>query len=167
MSAAYRLHACHRIVRRSGAKFWCKERSRRPRFEPRLVGSDWEPARNRTVCRRGGGAPDGSRARGGRLAVHRVGPGSGAIQAKAVKLSLFVASPFPPLSLQENALSRSELERHLRKHEAKLVRHGGNHDIWESHDGEKESQVPRHWTIKKNTARRICDDLGVPRHASL
>ena len=64
-------------------------------------------------------------------------------------------------------MSRSELERHLRRHGARLARHGANHDIWESAEGEKESQVPRHNEIKKNTARRICDDLGVPRHGSL
>ena len=64
-------------------------------------------------------------------------------------------------------MSRSELERHLRKHKARLVRHGGNHDIWESQDGEKESQIPRHTEIKNGTARRIFDDLGVPRRPCL
>lgn len=50
---------------------------------------------------------------------------------------------------------------------ARFVRHGGRHDLWENEDSEKESQIPRHPTIKKNTARKICDDLGVPRHSSL
>lgn len=64
-------------------------------------------------------------------------------------------------------MSRSELERHLKKHGARLVRHGSSHDIWESADGDRDSQVPRHQNIKKNTARRICEDLGVRRHPSL
>ncbi len=55
----------------------------------------------------------------------------------------------------------------MKRHGARLVRHGGRHDLWENEDGEKESQIPRHAVIKRNTARRICDDLGVPRHASL
>ncbi|MFN3729600.1 MAG: type II toxin-antitoxin system HicA family toxin [Fimbriimonadaceae bacterium] len=64
-------------------------------------------------------------------------------------------------------MKRRELERHLRSHQARLVRHGSRHDIWENSDGEKESQIPRHQMLKKNVARRICDDLGVPRHPSL
>jgi len=64
-------------------------------------------------------------------------------------------------------VKRRELEQHLRKHGASLVRHGSNNDIWEDQTGDKESQVPRHSEIKNNTARRILDDLGVPRHPSL
>ena len=64
-------------------------------------------------------------------------------------------------------MKRGELERHLRQFEASLARHGKRHDIWENVDGDKASQIPRHETIKKNIARKICDDLGVPRHPSL
>ncbi|HVL38409.1 MAG TPA: type II toxin-antitoxin system HicA family toxin [Fimbriimonadaceae bacterium] len=75
--------------------------------------------------------------------------------------------PALEFAVGEEAVSRSELERYLRKPKAAFVRHGSNHDIWESAEGDRESQIPRHQEIKKNTARRICDDLGVPRHPSL
>lgn len=64
-------------------------------------------------------------------------------------------------------MKRGELEGHLRQCGARFVRHGKRHDIWESAGGDKESQIPRHETVKRNLARKICDDLGVPRHGSL
>jgi hypothetical protein len=60
-------------------------------------------------------------------------------------------------------LKRSELERHLRKHGCELKREGSNHSIWDKTGTDKTAAVPRHNDIKRNTARRICDDLGIPR----
>jgi hypothetical protein len=64
-------------------------------------------------------------------------------------------------------LKRSELERHLRAHGCQLKREGAKHAIWEKAGSDKTSAVPRHNEIKRNTARRICDDLAVPRPRGL
>ncbi len=66
-----------------------------------------------------------------------------------------------------SSMNRGELERHLRTNGATLVRHGRRHDIWRHEENDRESVVPRHEVVNRNTARRICDDLGVPRHPSL
>lgn len=50
-------------------------------------------------------------------------------------------------------MKRRELERRLRGQGWKLLRHGGNHDIWT--DGTEEEAVPRHAEINERLARMI------------
>lgn len=57
-------------------------------------------------------------------------------------------------------MKRRDLERHLRAHDARVVREGGRHAIWGNED--KVAAVPRHNEIKFTVARAICKDLGVP-----
>ncbi len=58
-------------------------------------------------------------------------------------------------------MTKSELERHLRKYGCTLAREGGRHSIWVNPANGASAAVPRHRELKKNTARRICQDLGV------
>jgi mRNA interferase HicA len=58
-------------------------------------------------------------------------------------------------------VKRRDLERHLRRHGARLLREGGNHSYW-GFDAEKSSAVPRHREIDFRLARKICKDLGIP-----
>jgi len=50
-------------------------------------------------------------------------------------------------------VKRRELERRLRDHGWRFLRHGGSHDIWT--DGKNEQPIPRHVEIKEGTARGI------------
>jgi mRNA interferase HicA len=61
-------------------------------------------------------------------------------------------------------VKRRELEAWLRGHGAALLRHGGRHDVWH-HEG-RETSVPRHREIGTGLARKICDQLHVPRPPS-
>jgi predicted RNA binding protein YcfA (HicA-like mRNA interferase family) len=57
-------------------------------------------------------------------------------------------------------VKRRELERWLRSHGARLLRHGASHDVW-VHDGLKGS-VPRHGEIRRGTVIAICKQLNLP-----
>jgi mRNA interferase HicA len=59
-------------------------------------------------------------------------------------------------------VKRRDLERHLRKNGARLLREGGNHSYW-GFDEERSTSVPRHREIGWGLARSICKQLGVPR----
>ena len=61
----------------------------------------------------------------------------------------------------------SELTRHLRKHKCEIGREGGKHTIWKNPAKGTSAAVPRHPEVNNNTARRICDELGVPRATEL
>jgi mRNA interferase HicA len=50
-------------------------------------------------------------------------------------------------------MKRRELERRLRSHGWRFVRHGGKHDVWS--DGEREETVPRHTEINEKLAAVI------------
>jgi hypothetical protein len=58
-------------------------------------------------------------------------------------------------------VKRRELERHLRRHGAQLLREGGNHSFW-GFDAERSSAVSRHREIDFRLVRKICADLGIP-----
>lgn len=58
-------------------------------------------------------------------------------------------------------MKRRELERHLRRHGAELLREGARHSVW-GLDAERSIAVPRHREIKLGTVRAICRDLGIP-----
>ncbi|MCK6632117.1 MAG: type II toxin-antitoxin system HicA family toxin [Fimbriimonadaceae bacterium] len=64
-------------------------------------------------------------------------------------------------------MKRSEIERHLRNAGCVLDRQGAKHAIWLNPENDARAAVPRHSEIRRNTARRICDDLGVPRPVGL
>jgi mRNA interferase HicA len=58
-------------------------------------------------------------------------------------------------------VKRRQLERHLRKHGARLLREGGRHSYW-GIDSERSAAVPRHKEIAYPLARSICRDLRIP-----
>ncbi len=60
-------------------------------------------------------------------------------------------------------MKRRDLVRHLEKHDCVLHREGGNHTVYKNLSNERMTSVPRHREIKENLAKKICDDLGVPR----
>lgn len=60
-------------------------------------------------------------------------------------------------------ITRRALVRHLTEHGCLLLREGGKHSVWVNPDTESRSTVPRHREIPRSTARKICDQLGVPR----
>jgi hypothetical protein len=58
-------------------------------------------------------------------------------------------------------VKRRDLERHLRKHGARLLREGSNHSVW-GFDAERSTAVPRHREIDYRLAEKICRDLAIP-----
>lgn len=58
-------------------------------------------------------------------------------------------------------MKRRQLERHLRKHGAQLLREGGRHSYW-GINAERSAAVPRHKEIAYPLARSICRDLRIP-----
>jgi mRNA interferase HicA len=64
-------------------------------------------------------------------------------------------------------MEKRKLEEYLREHGCELLRHGAKHDFWHNPVTGDTSSIPRHRTVNKNTARSICDDLGVPRPPNL
>ena len=56
----------------------------------------------------------------------------------------------------------ADLERHLRQHGCVFYGEGGAHTIWLNPERRKIASVPRHREIKKQLARKICNDLGIP-----
>ncbi len=64
-------------------------------------------------------------------------------------------------------MEKRKLEEHLREHGCELLRHGSKHDYWHNPATGHTTSIPRHRTVKKYTARSVCDDLGVPRPPGL
>lgn len=60
-------------------------------------------------------------------------------------------------------MKRRYLVRHLEKHGCVPRREGGSHTVYKNLNSEKMTSIPRHREIKENLAKKICDDLGVPR----
>jgi predicted RNA binding protein YcfA (HicA-like mRNA interferase family) len=60
-------------------------------------------------------------------------------------------------------MKRKELIRHLEQHGCDLFREGGNHSVYVNRPMRTSSAIPRHREIKEYLARKICDDLQVPR----
>jgi mRNA interferase HicA len=60
-------------------------------------------------------------------------------------------------------MKRTELIRHLAQHGCLFVREGGKHTVYTNPANGSFTTVPRHRVIKKNLARKICDDLGIAR----
>ncbi|MGA2215810.1 MAG: type II toxin-antitoxin system HicA family toxin [Bryobacteraceae bacterium] len=60
-------------------------------------------------------------------------------------------------------MKRADLIRHLERHGCDLLRQGGNHTIYVNPKARKASAVPRHRELNDFLARKICDDLQIPR----
>lgn len=63
-------------------------------------------------------------------------------------------------------MNRNELIRHLRGHGCVFEEEGKKHTHYLGPNGAFAS-VPRHAEIMRDTARSICDQLGIPRHPSM
>jgi mRNA interferase HicA len=57
-------------------------------------------------------------------------------------------------------MKRSQLIKHLHKHNAHLLREGRRHTIYQK--GIRKTQIPRHTEIVDELARKICQDLDIP-----
>ena len=60
-------------------------------------------------------------------------------------------------------MKRTDLIRHLEKHDCIFIREGGSHTIYKNPSNGKMTSVPRHREVKEFLTRKICDDLGIPR----
>jgi predicted RNA binding protein YcfA (HicA-like mRNA interferase family) len=60
-------------------------------------------------------------------------------------------------------MKRADLIRHLQAHGCILHRQGGNHAVYINPKARRSSAVPRHREINDFLARKICDDLQIPR----
>jgi mRNA interferase HicA len=60
-------------------------------------------------------------------------------------------------------MKRTDLIRHLEKHDCVFIREGGNHTIYKNPTNGRMSSIPRHRKVKENLAKKICDDLSVQR----
>ena len=56
-----------------------------------------------------------------------------------------------------------DLIRHLTQLGCHLNRQGARHEIYVNPANGNRTAVPRHREVKDTTARKICDQLGIPR----
>ncbi|MCA0360425.1 MAG: type II toxin-antitoxin system HicA family toxin [Armatimonadetes bacterium] len=64
-------------------------------------------------------------------------------------------------------MNKGDLVRHLSSEGCTLLREGKRHSIWINPATGETAAIPRHNTIKKNTARQICQALRVKPAPSL
>jgi predicted RNA binding protein YcfA (HicA-like mRNA interferase family) len=60
-------------------------------------------------------------------------------------------------------VKRTDLIGHLEQHGCEFHRQGGNHTIYVNRKPRRSSAVPRHREVNDFLARKICDDLQIPR----
>ena len=60
-------------------------------------------------------------------------------------------------------MKRTDLIRHLEKHDCLFVREGGSHTVYKNRRTGKMTSIPRHREIKEFLAKKICDDLEIQR----
>ena len=60
-------------------------------------------------------------------------------------------------------MKRIDLIRHLESCGCILFREGRRHSVYKNLRNGNMTAIPRHREIKENLAKKICDDLGVPR----
>ena len=60
-------------------------------------------------------------------------------------------------------MKRTDLIRQLEQRGCELLRQGGNHAVYVNRKAGRSSAVPRHREVNDFLARKICDDLLVPR----
>jgi mRNA interferase HicA len=58
-------------------------------------------------------------------------------------------------------MKRIDLIRHLENCGCRLFREGSRHTIYKNPQNGQMTSIPRHREIKKNLAKKICDDLGI------
>jgi predicted RNA binding protein YcfA (HicA-like mRNA interferase family) len=62
-------------------------------------------------------------------------------------------------------VKRADLIRHLEQQGCEIHREGGNHSIYVNRKMRRSSAIPRHREVNDFLARKICDDLQIPRPA--
>jgi predicted RNA binding protein YcfA (HicA-like mRNA interferase family) len=60
-------------------------------------------------------------------------------------------------------MKRIDLIRHIRLYGCRLIREGGRHSIFKHILSGKTSSVPRHVEVDDFLAKKICNDLGIPK----
>lgn len=60
-------------------------------------------------------------------------------------------------------MKRIDLIRHLEQNGCDILREGSNHTMYVNRKARRSSAVPRHREVNDFLARKICDDLLVPR----
>lgn len=60
-------------------------------------------------------------------------------------------------------MKRRDLIRHLTAHGCELLREGAKHSWWHNPALNTRTAVPRHNEIRDELARKICNDLGIPK----
>ena len=60
-------------------------------------------------------------------------------------------------------MKRIDLIRHLEQHGCEFLRQGSYHTVYVNRKARRSSAVPRHREVNDFLARKICDDLLVPR----
>jgi mRNA interferase HicA len=60
-------------------------------------------------------------------------------------------------------VKQHQLLNHLKDHGCVLHREGSKHPVYRNTNTGKKTAVPRHREIDNVTARKICDQLGIPR----
>lgn len=60
-------------------------------------------------------------------------------------------------------MKRIDLIRHLEQHGCEFLRQGSNHTVYVNRKARRSSAVPRYREVNDFLARKICDDLLVPR----
>jgi len=60
-------------------------------------------------------------------------------------------------------VKRTDLIRHIEGQGCELHREGANHTIYINRKTRRSSAVPRHREINDFLARKICDDLQIPK----
>jgi mRNA interferase HicA len=60
-------------------------------------------------------------------------------------------------------MKRIDLIRHLEQCGCEFLREGGEHTVYVNRAARRSSSVPRHREVNEFLARKICDDLQIPR----
>ncbi|HNY39111.1 MAG TPA: addiction module toxin, HicA family [Bryobacteraceae bacterium] len=64
-------------------------------------------------------------------------------------------------------MKRVDLIRHVERQGCQFLREGDNHTIYVNRAHRCSSAIPRHREVNEFLARKICDDLRIPRPRSL
>jgi hypothetical protein len=60
-------------------------------------------------------------------------------------------------------MKRVDLIRHIERHGCDFQREGDRHTVYVNRARRRSSAIPRHREVNEFVARKICDDLGIPR----
>ncbi|PYS86748.1 MAG: addiction module toxin, HicA family [Acidobacteria bacterium] len=60
-------------------------------------------------------------------------------------------------------MKRRDLIRHIERNGCELLREGGNHSVYVNRSTQKSTAVPRHREVNDFLARKICQDLEIPK----